>query len=52
MRESLCGIGIGPAQCAQLMLTPWPKQVVTAKGTPGHHHGVAGEHEAGLSHPR
>jgi hypothetical protein len=28
------------------------KQVVTAKGRPGDHHGVAGEHEAGLSHVR
>jgi hypothetical protein len=28
------------------------KQVVTAKGTPGDHHGVAREHEAGLSHAR
>ena len=28
------------------------KQVVTAKGAPGDHHGVAGEHEAGLSHAR
>jgi hypothetical protein len=26
--------------------------VVTAKGTPGDHHGVAREHEAGLSHAR
>jgi hypothetical protein len=28
------------------------KQVVTAKGTPGDHHGVAREHEAELSHAR
>jgi hypothetical protein len=52
MRELLCGIRLNPAQCAQLMLTPGPKQVVTAKGTPGDHHGVAREHEAGLSHAR
>ena len=29
MRESLCGIRMSPAQCAQLMLTPGPKQMVT-----------------------
>jgi hypothetical protein len=52
MRESLCGIRLSPAQCAQLMLTPGAKQVVTQKGTPGDHHGVAREHEAGLSHAR
>ena len=28
------------------------KQVVTANSAPGDHHGVAGEHEAGLSHAR
>ena len=28
------------------------KQVVTPKGTPGDHHGVAREHEAELSHAR
>ena len=52
MRESLRGIRMSLPSAAQRTLTPGAKQVVTAKGTPGDHHRVAGEYEAGLGHVR
>lgn len=42
-------------ECVEVELTDGgvrAKQVVTAEGATGDHHGVAGEHEAGLSHAR